>query len=674
MTSVSSWNTRGRIAVLTIDSPPVNALSAAVRDALIEGVTRAANDEAVDALVIACAGKTFFPGADIKEFERPPSEPLLPTVVQSLEASEKPVVAAIHGTCLGGGLEVAMACHYRIALGDARFGMPEVLLGIMPGARGTQNLPRLVGIEQALELCALGNPINAARAKAIGLVDEIATGDLMASACKLARAAVGKPVPRTGERPVSPVPDQIYAEFAKKHARRFRGLEAPQAIIDAVRASSLLTYEEAVRLERQSFLKLRAGPQAKALRYRFAAEREGSKLPGLDTVPPRQITHVGIVGSGTMGTGIALAFLMAGFPVTVYERDGQALESGINRIHDALSQNVASGRMNADNAQVIKERLTRTLALDALRTVDLVVEAAYEAMDVKRAIFSALDTVVRPGAILASNTSYLDIDLIAESSNRARDFVGLHFFSPANIMKLLEIVRGRETAPDVLVTAFTLARRLGKVPVLSGNAHGFIGNRMLAVRRREAERLALQGIDPARIDTIMEEFGFAMGPFRVSDLSGLDLGWSAEQSTGSTIKERLCEAGRRGRKVGQGYYDYDDAGAAHPSSEARRIIRELATAQDVPAEAFSDEQIRDRLLWPMVDEGAILLHEGIAQRESDIDVVWLNGYGWPAWTGGPMFHARATGLTTVCKKLEEMGSPPSEALASLAAAATEKAQ
>lgn len=667
MGEVASWSRSGPIAILTIDNPPVNAISQAVRAALVEGVQRANDEAEVAALVISCAGRTFFAGADLKEFGKPSTRPFLTEVVDALEASNKPVVAAIHGSALGGGLEVAMACQYRVATPDAQLGLPEVKLGLMPGARGTQHLPRLVGVEHALQIIALGNPVSGADGHEMGLVDAVADDDLLEAACAKAREVISTPPRRTRELVAEEVAQEVYDEFAKRNARKFRGLDAPPAIIASVRAATELPFEEGAQREREIFLQLREGPQNEALRYAFFAEREAAKIPQIARAEPRQVNSAGVIGSGTMGSGIAIALLQANVPVALYERDPAALERGCARIREVFEANAKSGRMTQAAADRALGALTPVEDMRQLAQADLVIEAAYEEMNVKREIFASLDDVVRPGAILASNTSYLDLDKIAAATSRPQDVIGLHFFSPAHVMKLLEIVRGEHTGPDVIASAFALAKRMKKIAVLSGNAWGFIGNRMLAVRRKHAEAMAVEGAEPARIDRVIERFGMAMGPFRVGDLAGLDLGWSADTSTGSTIRERLCEAGRRGQKTGAGFYDYDSGGKASPSRKADEIIGVFARDNGIERREFSDEEILDRLLWPMVDEGAQLLAEGIAQRESDIDVVWLNGYGWPAWTGGPMFHARRAGFGEVARRLEAMGIAPSDGLRALAA-------
>ena len=662
MTAIASWRLDGEIAVLMIDNPPVNAISAAVRTALVEGVDRAAGDPAVKALVVACAGRTFFAGADLKEFGKPSMPPFLTEVVDRIEASDKPVVAAVHGTALGGGLEIAMACHYRVATPTAQLGLPEVKLALMPGARGTQHLPRLVGVEKALEMIALGDPVTAADALASGLVDRVADGDLVTAAVALARQVADQAPRRTRDRTVTPADDQVYAAFAERHARKFRGFDAPPAIIASVRAATELPFDEGAQREREIFLKLREGPQNEAMRHVFFAEREAAKVPGLEGVAPRAIGQAAVIGAGVMGVGIAVALLSAGIPVMLFERDPAALDRGAARVRETIEGNARSGRIDAAHAVAALAAFRPTLDMADLAVADLVIEAAYETMAVKQAIFTELDGIAKPGAVLASNTSYLDIDAIASATRRPGDVLGLHFFSPANIMKLLEIVRGQDTAPDALATGLALAKRIGKIPVVSGNAFGFIGNRMLAVRRREAEAMAVAGAPVQQIDRVLEAFGFPMGPFRMGDLAGLDLGWSAETSAGATIRERLCEAGRRGQKVGAGFYDYGEDRRPSPSAATDAILAGFARDNGIARRAFDDREVLDRLIWPMVDEGARILAEGIAQRASDIDVVWLNGYGWPVWTGGPMFHARQTGIDAVCTRLRELGLVPSEAL------------
>jgi len=507
----------------------------------------------------------------------------------------------------------------------------------------------------------LGDPVSATAAAEMGLVDELAEGDLLAAAITFARRVVGKPR-RTRDLVAHPVPDAFYEAFSAKHARKFRGFDAPHAIIASVRAATELPFEEGAKREREIFLKLREGPQNEAMRHVFFAEREAGKVPGLEGIEPRKVASAGVIGAGTMGSGIAIALLSAGLPVTLFERDSGALNRGVEKIRSTLEGNVKAGRLKRDEADAALASLCPVLEIAALADMDIVIEAAFETMDVKRAIFTQLDQVMKQGAVLGSNTSYLDVDAIAAVTSRPQDVVGLHFFSPANIMKLLEIVRGKATSPDVLATALALAKRIGKVPVVAGNAYGFIGNRMLAVRRREAEAMVVEGAAPAHVDQVLERFGFPMGPFRMGDLAGLDLGWSAETSSGATIRERLCEAGRRGQKTKAGFYDYDETNKPQPSSRVEQIIADFARDQGITQRSFNDDEILDRLLWPMVEEGARLLDEGIALRASDVDTVWLNGYGWPVWTGGPMFHAKKVGITEVCRRLENLGITPSDTL------------
>ncbi|MDX3898924.1 MAG: 3-hydroxyacyl-CoA dehydrogenase NAD-binding domain-containing protein [Sphingobium sp.] len=665
MKEVSTFKVRDRIALLTLDNPPVNALSQAVRAAIADAVARITGDEAIDALVIACAGRTFIAGADIRELGKPATEPLLPALVDLLEASAKPIIAAIHGTALGGGLELAMGCHYRIASPGTQLGLPEVNLGLMPGAGGTQRLPRLIGADEALPMIAFGTSINETKALSLGLLDLIASEDLVETAISFAMSVVDRPLQRTRDRTAVVSYPQFFEDFLTSNARKFRGRDAPPAIVEAVRASIERPFDEGAMHERQAFLALRESAQSAALRHLFFAEREAAKVAGLEGTVPREIRTVGVIGAGTMGTGIAINFLLAGLPVTLMEANQAAIDRGIATIQKTLSQSAASGRISQKAADMAHGLLGHTLAMDDLGTVDLVVEAAFELMEVKTLIFSALGKIAKPGAVLASNTSYLDLDAIAASSGRAADVIGLHFFSPANIMKLLEIVRGRETADDVLATALALAKRIRKTPVVSGNAFGFIGNRMLAVRRREAEAMLAEGVSPYSIDAAIEGFGFAMGPFKIGDLAGLDLGWSAEASAGETIRERLCEAGRRGQKTSAGFYDYDEKRRASVSPAAMAIIKAFAREKGAQPREIDAETIVQRLLWPMVAEGALILQEGIAQRQSDVDVVWTTGYGWPTHTGGPMYWGQTVGFDRIADALEGWGNYPVDALRAL---------
>lgn len=651
----------GRIAVLTIDSPPVNAINHALRLALVDAVAAFEADANATALIIACAGHTFIAGADIREFDRPPEPPHLPDVVNAIEACRKSVIAAIHGTALGGGLEIAMACHFRVALPSAEFGLPEVKLGIMPGAGGTQRLPRLIGVADALAMITSGDPIDAEKAVALGLIDRIVEGALIEGALAFASEHPGNggTLRRTSEcdeKIAAARGDHaLFDGFLKANARKFSGLDAPHAIVAAVRAATNLPFGEAMASERHSFLRLREGPQAKALRHLFMAQRAAARSPDLPaSAPMPAIRSVGIVGAGTMGSGIAIAFLQAGIPVTLMDLSPQGLERGVGIVTKQLERNVESGRSSREAADAALGRLRWTTSYLDLAKADLIIEAAFEELEVKRAIFADLDRVVGPAAILATNTSYLDIDTIAAATGRPDRVLGLHFFSPANIMKLLEIVEAKQTRPEVIAAALQLAKTIGKIPVVAGNAWGFIGNRMLAVRRREADKLILAGASPWDVDRVMVAFGMPMGPFQISDLAGLDLGWTRETSTGSTIRELLCEAGRRGQKSGAGFYDYDEQRRPTVAAFTEELIVKLAHDQGVKRKPIADASILDRLLLPTINEGAKIIEEGIARRASDIDVVWVHGYGWPAWRGGPLFHADRIGLPAIIERLREM--------------------
>jgi len=662
VSEVATLRLEAGIAEIVVDAPPVNALGQAVRDALITMVRWCDAEPAIGAILLRCAGRTFFAGADIREFGKPPLAPSLPDVVNEIEACGKPVIAAIHGTALGGGLEVALACHYRVAVGTARMGFPEVKLGMLPGAGGTQRLPRLVPMEEALKLMTSGAQIGAAEAASIGLVDLVVYGDLrtaaFSAAQKMARSA--EPPLRTSHRhdvlAKARTDPGMFDRFLEANAKRFRGLDAPAAIVAAARAAVDRPQEEGFALERSLFVSLRDGGQAAALRHVFFAEREAAKIPGLPAdVQGRTIDAVGIVGAGTMGSGIAINFLLAGLPVVLVDTDEAALDRGLSHISRTMEQGVSQGRIDSVNGEKAVALLSSSLDFAALAEADLLIEAAYETMDVKYDIFSRLDAVARSGAVLATNTSYLDVDKIAAVTKRPQDVLGLHFFSPANVMKLLEIVRAEKTADDVLATAIAVAKRIGKVPVVAGVAYGFIGNRMLHVRRKAVENLLLAGVNLYRIDAVVEAFGMPMGPFRMYDLAGLDLGWSKVASTGATIQERLCERNRRGQKTNAGYYDYDDKRRPSPSQFVRDLIREFVAERGAPPMTLSDDQIRERLLFPMINEGYRILDEGKAFRASDIDTVWINGYAWPARTGGPMYYGEQLGLDHIISSLEGMG-------------------
>ncbi|MCY1215965.1 Fatty acid oxidation complex subunit alpha [compost metagenome] len=632
-----------------------------MRAGILQGIERCIADPAVQGIVLACAGKTFIAGADITEFGKPLVPPGLPEVQAAIENSPKPVVAAIHGTALGGGLEVALVCHYRIAARSAKCGLPEVHLGLLPGAGGTQRLPRLVGAERALEMVAYGTHVPAPEAAAMGLLDALADdATLRADAIAFARRIVEEKRPRRKVRDlddrIAPARGQreLFAAFRKANARRFRGFEAPEANIRCIEAAVELPFDEGLRRERELFQGLMAGAQSAAQRHVFFASRQVWNVPDIGAdVQPIPVTKVGIVGAGTMGGGIAMNFLNAGMPVTIVETTQQALDRGLRTIRANYDNTMKKGRLSVAGVEARMALLTPTLDLQQLAEADLVIEAVFENMEVKQELFGRLDRIVKPGAILATNTSALDVDEIAAATSRPEAVIGLHFFSPANVMKLLEVVRGEKTAKPVVRTSMELARKIGKVAALVGVCPGFVGNRMLAQRQREAQKLALEGALPWDIDRVLYDFGFPMGPFAMSDLAGLDLGWVRERSTGSTLREILCEMDRRGQKTGAGYYDYDVQRNARPSPVVEQVIRDFAARQGRTHRAVSDQEILERCVFPMINEGAKILQEGKALRASDIDVIWNNGYGWPVYRGGPMFYADTIGLDKVVRTLRQ---------------------
>jgi 3-hydroxyacyl-CoA dehydrogenase len=655
-TSPISTRKHGDVLIILSNNPPVNALGAAVRQGLVDAIEQAEADGSVNAVVIACEGQTFFAGADITEFGKPPVMPWLPQVVDRIENCTKPVVAAIHGTALGGGLEVALGCHYRVALPSAKLGTPEVKLGLLPGAGGTQRLPRVAGVRKALEMCATGNPISAKEGFDCGLVDRLIEDELIPHAVGYAEEVRGvRPLPKSSERQykINECDPAVFDEFRKENARKFRGFDAPDANIRAVKAACEKPFSEGVIEERKLFMELMGGAQAKAQQYFFFAERKANKIDGLpDNTEPRTIRRVGIIGAGTMGGGISMNFLSAGIPVTIVEMGQEALDRGTGVMLRNYEASAAKGRLTAEQVGKTMSLLTPTLDFQALADCDLVMEAVYENMDVKKQVFARLDAIAKPGAILASNTSYLDINEIASTISRPGDVVGMHFFSPANIMKLLEVVRGDKTAPDVLLTAMTLGKKIRKVPVVAGVCHGFIGNRMLMPRQIEATKLLLEGATPEQVDRVHVEFGMPMGPFQMADLAGVDIGWHRDPERIETIRDALCAIDRWGQKKGAGFYDYDEKRRPSPSPVVQQIIEDFAKQQGVERRAISDEEIVERTLYTMVNEGAKILEEGFAQRASDIDVVWVYGYGWPVYRGGPMFWADTVGLDKIVDGLE----------------------
>ena len=658
--SVVSTYKDGEVLVIVSNNPPVNALGQAVRAGLKAGIEEALSDDSVKAVVIRCEGRTFHAGADITEFGKPPVGPSLPEVIEQIEACTKPVVAAIHGTALGGGLEVALGAHYRVAVPSAKVGLPEVNLGILPGAGGTQRLPRVVGVAEALPMIVTGKPINMKKAESIGLVDKVVDeGSLEAEAIAFAKSVIGTTdLPRSGLRTdkiKEAVADpSVFSTFMEKNGRKMRGYEAPIACVEAVKASVELPLEEGLKKERELFMKLVSGTQSAALRHAFFAERAAAKVDDIPKDTPLiDIKKVGILGAGTMGGGIAMNFLSAGIPVTILEREEAALERGVGIIRKNYENTAKRGRMTEEQVEKAMSLLTPTLKLDDLADCDLVIEAVFELMSIKKDVFGNLDKTVKKGAILASNTSYLNVDEIAACTSRPEDVIGLHFFSPANIMKLLEVVRGEKTSDTVLATSMALAKKIGKVAVVSGVCHGFIGNRILAKRQEQAQQMILEGAKPWDIDRVLTEFGLPMGPFQMADLAGLDIGWDPEKTSSSTVREVLCEMGRRGQKTGKGFYDYDEARRGSPSPETEKVIADFIAKSGKEPRQIDDQEILERCLYPLVNEGAKILDEGMAQRASDVDVVWMNGYGWPPYTGGPMFWADTVGLKTILEGLEK---------------------
>ena len=660
LTNMTDYQVEEGVAVITIDNPPVNALSQGVRQGLQDGLARALADEAVSAIVIHCAGRTFIAGADITEFAGGMQEPGLHGVMTGMDNSSKPIIAAIHGTALGGGLETALCCHFRVSTPDARFGLPEVNLGLLPGAGGTQRLPRVLGVEKALEMVTGGKPISAADALEGGLIERVIEGDLRTGALDFAREVVAQntPLQRVRDRDErlagARADGAVFDQVRQSIARKTRGFLAPEYNIRSIEAAVNQPFDEGMKTESKLFTQLLSGPQAAAQQYFFFAERQASKIPDIpgDTAE-RTVQRVGVIGAGTMGGGIAMNMANAGIPVTIVETQQDALERGLAIIRKNYENTASKGRISEQDVATRCDAISGSLNLDDLAHCDLVIEAVFEDMAVKKDIFDKLDKIAKPGAILASNTSALDLNAIANSTSRPQDVIGLHFFSPANVMKLLEVVRGEQTAKDVIKTCMSFAKRIGKSPVLVGVCNGFVGNRMLFMRQAQAQKLILEGALPHEVDKALYDFGFPMGPFQMSDLAGLDLGWNKATSKGATIRDRLCELDRRGQKSGAGYYDYDANRKPSPSSVVEGIIGEFAARGNVEPRAIVQEEILQRCIYPMINEGAKILQEGIAIRASDIDVVWVYGYGWPVYRGGPMHYANSIGLDKVVAALRD---------------------
>jgi len=659
--SVTDLSRAGEIAVVTINSPPVNALSADVRNGLRDGVAKAAAAPEVKAIVVICAGRTFIAGADIAEFGKPPRGATLLELQGVLEGGPKPIIAAIHGTALGGGFEIALMCHYRVAVPSAKFGLPEIKLGLIPGAGGTQRLPRLTGVEKALDIILSGAPFSAQEALQWGVVDALVEeGQLREGALGFARKVIDTHMLPRKIRDLNEKIEaarghpEIFEKVRRDYAKKFRGFEAWQSALRAVQVAVDLPFDEGMKLERQAFLDLIPTEQSRAQRYVFFAERKVWKIADVpEDIPVLPIRKVGVIGAGTMGGGISMNFLNAGIPVTIVEAEQDALERGVATIRRNYDNTVKKGRMAAADVETRMRLLSPGLDLGVLSDCDLVIEAVYEDMAIKQDVFRKLDRIAKKDAILASNTSYLNIDEIAGVTGRPESVLGMHFFSPANVMRLLEVVRGAKTAKPMIATAMQLARKIGKIGVLVGVCHGFVGNRMLHQRQREAQKLILEGAMPWDVDRVIYDFGLPMGPFAMSDLAGLDIGWSKATSKSSTIREILCEMDRRGQKTGAGYYDYDEARHAKPSALVEKIILDFAAEQGIKRRPIADDEILARCIYPMINEGAKILEEGKAQRASDIDVVWINGYGWPVYRGGPMFYADLIGPEKVLTKLKQ---------------------
>jgi len=646
----------GEIAVVTADNPPVNALKHEVRAGLAEALRQARGDATVKAVVIGCAGRTFFAGADISEFGKPPQAPGLGEVIAAIEAMPKPVVAALHGTALGGGFELALACHFRVAVASGRVGLPEVKLGLLPGGGGTQRLPRLIGPEKALKMIVTGDPIEAREAFADGVIDEIVDGDLTEGAIAFTRRVVAenRPLRRVRDRDDRLVAEG-FADAAETLTRRLRGRDAPAACVEAVRNAIVLPFEEGLKREGELFRKLVAGDQSKAQRHFFFAEREAAKVPGIpEGTKPRAIASGAVIGAGTMGGGIAMCFANAGLPVTMVETGRDLLQRGLDRVAANYRATASRGGLGADEMERRIALINGVTELDAVGSADVVIEAVFEEMGLKKRVFADLDRVAKANAVLATNTSTLDVDEIARATERPQDVLGTHFFSPANVMRLLEIVRGAATSPDALATAVTLGRRIGKVPVTVGVCYGFVGNRMLARRSVEAERLLLEGALPQEVDAAVTGFGFPMGPFAMADMAGLDVGWRIRKGRGerNEIEDALCEAGHFGQKTGKGYFRYE-AGSRTPlpDPEVEQTILEASARLGIARRAIVQEEIVERTIFPMINEGARILEEAIAARPGDIDVIWVYGYGWPVWRGGPMYYADQLGLAHIRDRL-----------------------
>ena len=657
----------GRVAVLKVSNPPVNSLSHAVRLGLQKSVKQAEEDLSVKAIVIFCDGNTFIAGADIREFGKPPIKPYLPELINVIEAASKPIVIALHGTALGGGLELALGGHYRVALGSTQFGFPEVKLGLLPGAGGTQRLPRLIPVTNALNMITSGAMISARESFDLGLIDEIAEGeDIRSAGIAFAKKLIkdGKTSRPTSANACNPAEESYLKEARAKVAKSARGLIAPLKCVDAIEAALTLPFEEGLAKERALFEELMDSDQSAAMIHAFFGERQVAKLSEIEGIEPRKINTVGVVGGGTMGAGIAGSALLAGLDVTLAERNSLAAARAGDTVRKLLTMSVRRGKLSHDDFdRIMSEAFHITTDYADFGQVDLVIEAVFESMNVKKEVFQKLDAVCKPGAILASNTSYLDVNEIGAMTSRPQDVIGLHFFSPAHVMKLLEIVVAEKTAPDTVATGFALAKRLKKVAVRAGVCDGFIGNRILSRYRSALDGAVIAGASPFEIDRVLESFGLAMGPFAVSDLAGLDIGWAARKRLAPTrdpleyvaqFTDRICELGRFGRKTGRGFYIYDEGALAGiPDPEVEEFVAAERIKKGITTRELSDQEIVDRYMAAMINEAARVVDEGIAERPLDVDVTLLNGYGFPRWRGGPMHYADTVGLDKILTDIQK---------------------
>jgi 3-hydroxyacyl-CoA dehydrogenase len=657
-----STEQHGVVAVITIDNPPVNALSKAVREGLMRSLEEASSNTGTKAIVIACAGRTFIAGADIREFGKPPEPPYLPDVVAALEASDKPVIAALHGTALGGGFEVALGCHYRIAASDAAVGLPEVTLGLLPGATGTQRLPRLVGPDKALDMMLSGKPVAAGAALEAGAIDKVVPAeDLRSAAVSYAEESIDSGPRRIRDMDVQTTDPELFDKTRKKIAAKTRGLISPEKIIRCVELATEVDFDEGCNAEREFFLECKSSPQSSGLRHAFFAERAVSKVPGIskDTVT-RDIDSVAVVGAGTMGAGIGYSLLSAGCSLVLMDNDDEGLKQGQKTIASLFQAGVDRGKVSSAQAEAGLGRFSTSQDYDDLADVDLVIEAVFENMAVKKEVFGTLDTVCKEGAVLATNTSTLDVDEIASATKRPEDVIGLHFFSPAHIMRLLEIVRGSETCAEVVASSLALAKRLRKIGVVVGNCFGFVGNRMLYGYGRENQRLLLEGAAPEYIDRVLYDWGMAMGPNAVGDLAGLDVGYKVRQErtdlpddpTFYRVADMLAEQGRFGQKTGKGMYIYENGSRTPvPDPEVQEMIEAEAGRLGIEQRVISEQEIIERCIYGLIVEGARILEDGIASRSGDIDVIWIDGYGFPRHRGGPMHYADSIGAATICEAI-----------------------